>query len=143
MRIRFGSIVLLLALTACGANDKILQSGKQTPDPNATPRSAIDDDLTAMRNADFRFVFVLRRKDGGAIDAGDRAVIKANTAEANRRVASDNDRAFVIGTNNALPPEKLAALYERFAVEDHSPAPTTDANYNANSGANANANSSK
>ena len=143
MRIRFGSMVLLLALTACGANDKILQSGKQTPDANATPRSAIDDDLTAMRNADFRFVFVLRRKDGGAIDAGDRAVIKANTAEANRRVSSDNDRAFVIGTNNALPPEKLAALYERFTVEDHSPAPSIDANSNANSGANANANSSK
>ena len=143
MRIKFALLTFLLVLTACGANDKILQSGKETPNNNATPRSAIEDDLTAMRNADFRFVFVLRRKDGGTIDAEDRAVIKANTAEANRRVSSDNDKAFVIGTNNALPPEKLAALYQRFAVEDHSPAPTTDANNNANVGSSANANSGK
>ena len=143
MRIKFALLTFLLVLTACGANDKILQSGKQTPDTNATPRSAIDDDLTAMRNADFRFVFVLRRKDAGPIDAEDRAVIKANTAEANRRVSSDNDKAFVIGTNNALPAEKLAALYQRFAVEDHSPAPANDANSNANPTSNANANSGK
>ena len=143
MRIKFGFLVLLLVLAACGANDKILQSGKETPNANATPRSAIEDDLTAMRNADFRFVFVLRRKDGGPIDAEDRTVIKANTAEANRRVSSDNDRAFVIGTNNALPPEKLAALYQRFAVEDHSPAPLAGADLNANVPAASNANSNK
>ena len=123
MRSKFCFLIFIIALTACGANDKILQSGKETPNTNATPRAAIDDDLTAMRNADFRFVFVLRRKDGGAIDAEDRAVIKANTSEANRRVSSDNDKAFVIGTNTALPPEKLAALYQRFAVENHSPQP--------------------
>jgi hypothetical protein len=143
MRSEFCFLIFIIALTACGSNDKILQSGKSTPGNNSTARSAIEDDLTAMRNADFRFVFVLRRKDGAVMDAEDRSVIKANTAEANRRVSSDEDRAFVIGTNNALPPEKLAALYQRFAVENHSPEPPADANSNANAAANTNANSNK
>lgn len=144
MRMKFGLLILVTALTACGANDKILQSGKETPNANqAAPRSAIEDDLTAMRNADFRVVFVLRRKDGGPIDAEDRAVIKANTGDANRRVSSDNDKAFVIGTNTPIAPEKMAALSQRFAVEDHSPSPPPDASSNGNSSTNSNAAANK
>ena len=134
----------LLFLTACGANDKILRSGKETPSANAAvTRSALEDDLTSMRNADFRYVFVIRRKDGGPIDAEDRSVIKVNTMEANRRISSDSDRAFIIGTNNPLPPEKLSALYARFAIEDHSPPPEINANTNAIAAPNANGNTGK
>ena len=140
---RFGLLIFLLALTGCGANDKILQSGKQTPSATPAPRTAIEDDLLSMQTANFHWVFVLRRKDGGPIDAQDRSVIKVNTAEANRRVSSDSDKAFVIGTNTQIPPEKMSALAQRFAIEDHSPAFDPNANANANANVNANVNSGK
>jgi len=125
------------ALAACGANDSILKSGKETPSSNsATAVSEMDSDLAAVKNADFRWVYVLRRKDGGPIDAEDRGVIKVNTMEANRRVSTDNDKAFIIGTNNQISPEKMMALYQRFAIEDHSPPPDLNANSNTNAAAN-------
>ena len=123
-------------LAACGANDNILKSGKETPSTNTAAVSEIDSDLAAVKNADFRWIYVLRRKDGGVIDAEDKKVIKANTVEANRRVSSDGDKAFIIGTNTQIATEKLAALYEHFAVEDASPPPAPDANANANAAAN-------
>ncbi len=124
-------------LTACGANDSILKSGKDSPSTNSNAAvSEFDADLAAVKNADFRWVYVLRRKDGGVIDAEDKKVIKGNTAEANRRVSSDGDKAFIIGTNTQVPPEKLAALFQHFAVEDDSPPPPAEANTNANAAAN-------
>jgi hypothetical protein len=128
-------IVFTLLLTACGANDSILKSGKETPSTNTAAISEIESDLAAVKNADFRWIYVLRRKDGGVIDGEDKKVIKANTVEANRRVSSDADKAFIIGTNTQIPAEKLAALYQHFAVDDQSP-PPSDANTNANTAAN-------
>jgi hypothetical protein len=129
-------IVFALFITACGANDSILKSGKETPSSNSTTAvSEIDSDLAAVKNADFRWIYILRRKDGGVIDAEDKKVIKANTVEANRRVSTDGEKAFIIGTNTQIPADKLAALYQHFAVEDQSP-PPPDANTNANTNAN-------
>lgn len=137
----FGTLVLtfLLALTAaCGANDGILKSGKETPAPsNVQPtRSAFEEDLGSMRTADFSYVYVLRRKDGGKIDAEDRSVIKAQTADANRRMSSDDDRAFIIGSNNQIPPKNMFVLFDRFAVENYSPPPVANTNVNTNTNVN-------
>ena len=130
-------IVFALFVTACGADDRILKSGKETPSANSTTAvSEIDSDLAAVKNADFRWVYILRRKDGGVMDAEDKKVIKANTVEANRRVSSDGDKAFIIGTNTQIPTEKLAELFQHFAVEDHSPPPSPETNTNANAAAN-------
>ncbi|MBK7394080.1 MAG: hypothetical protein IPI64_12405 [Chloracidobacterium sp.] len=128
-------LTLLLALTAaCGANDGILKSGKETPgSSNAQPsKSVFEEDLGSMRTADFRFVYVLRRKDGGKIDAEDRSVIKAQTADANRRMSSDDDKAFIIGSNSQIPPKNMFVLFARFAVENYSPPSPTNTNANAN-----------
>ena len=129
-------IVFALLMTACGANDSILKSGKETPPANSAAVSELESDLAAVKNADFRWIYVLRRKDGGVIDADDKKVIKANTVEANRRVSSDGDKAFIIGTNTQIPTEKLTALFQYFAVEDHSPRPPPEANTNASVAAN-------
>ena len=129
------SILLLLALIAssCGPNEGILKSGKEMPPPaNVDSRTTFARELDAMQTADFRWVYVLRRKDGGKIDAEDRSVIKLQTTDANRRVAADDDKAFIIGSNVPVPPPNLAALYGRFAVEDHSPPPPPATNTNAN-----------
>ena len=132
---KLASLALLL-LTACGANDNVLKSGKETPQANAVAASAFEQDLSAVKNADFRWVYVLRRKDGGVIDAEDKSVIRLSTVGANRRVSADSDKAFIIGTNNQIPPEKMMALYQRFAIEDHSPPLDTNTNANANTNAN-------
>jgi hypothetical protein len=134
--IKLSAPLLALLLIACGANEGILKSGKETPSSNSQPsKTEFEQDLDAMRTADFKFVYVLRRKDGGPIDAEDRSSIKINTVDANRRVGSDDGKAFIIGTNTAIAPSNMLALYGRFAVEDRSPAPQPD-----NSNANANAN---
>jgi hypothetical protein len=132
--LRLFAVGAVFMLSACGANETILKSGKETPLPvsNATvARSTIESEIDALRTADFRFIWILRRKDGGVIDAADRAVIKANTVDMNRRVSADDGKAFLIGTN-ALPPKKnLDALYAHFAVEDLSPAPSANAQANS------------
>ena len=119
---------------ACGANEGVLKSGKDTPaSSNAeSSQTTFAKELEAMRTADFRFVYVLRRKDGGVIDAEDRSVIKMQTVDMNRRVSADNDKAFIIGSNAMLPPKNMIALLERFAVENYSPPPEANANANTN-----------
>lgn len=128
-------IIALCAIAlACGPNEGVLKSGREnSPQTNAAPRqTTFAKELDEFRTADFRYIFVLRRKDGGEIDAEDRSVIKLNTDGANRRVSADNGKAFIIGTNNAVPPEKIAAIYERLAVENYSPAPQTNTTANSN-----------
>jgi hypothetical protein len=118
-------ILLLFAIfaSACGPNEGILKSGK--PDPNlanATPTvSTVERDVADMRTADFVTIIVVRRRDGGTMDAADRGVIRDATAEANRRIGSEDDRAFVIGSNQPIALEKLRILTDRFAVENYSP----------------------
>ena len=86
-----------------------------------------------MQTAGFNFIYVLRRKDGGLIDAGDRGVIRLNTAETNRRVVGDEDRAVVIGSKFQLDAKNIKALYDHFAVGNYSQPPAAAANVNANS----------
>lgn len=117
----------------CGPNEGILKSGK--PDPNATPAvSSVERDVADMATADFTTVFVLRRKDGGKMDAADRSVIRNATDGANRRVGSDDEMAFIIGSNQPIAPEKMTMLGEHFAVQIiTSPPAATEANtVNAN-----------
>lgn len=112
-----------VAALSCGANESVLKSGK--PDPNsanvAAPGSSVERVLGDMRSAGFTTIFVLRRKDGGKMDVQDRAAIRVQTADANRRIGSDDEKAFIIGSNHPMKPEQMAALGERFAVEDLSP----------------------
>ena len=133
--LRFACSVFLFSslvfVAACGANESILRSGKDaSPQANAESKTTFARELEAMRTADFQFVYVLRRKDGGPIDAEDRVVIKLQTSTANRRVAADDDKAFIIGTNAPIPPLNMAALYARFAVENYLPPPPANADAN-------------
>jgi hypothetical protein len=120
-----------IIFTGCGPDERILRSGNSEPAASNIERRApkIADDIEAMRTADFEFIYVLRRKDGGVIDAEDRSVIRVNTSEANRRVSAEDGKAFLIGSNTKLTPKNMMALYERFAVENYSkPEPTEISN---------------
>jgi hypothetical protein len=111
-------------LVACGANDDILKSGKETPAAPAsnspTVGNPIKEDIDAMHTAGFAFIYVLRRKDGGVMESEDLMVIKRNTVGVNRRISSDEGKAFIIGSNPPIPPENLKAITDHFAVDDQS-----------------------
>ena len=124
-REKVGIFLLVLFITACGPNEQILKSGKESPTPVSveTPQSTVDAEISNMRTADFRFIWVIRRKDGGVIDAADKAIIRTNTVEMNRRVVTDDKKAVIIGSNAAPFKENFDALAQAFAVEDVSTEP--------------------
>jgi hypothetical protein len=115
--------IIAIMAAACGANEGILRSGK--PDTNAAnvapQRSSVDRVIADMQTAGFTTILVLRRKDGARMDAEDRSVIRAQTSDANRRIGSDDETAFIIGSNHPMTAEKMAVLNGRFAIEDRSP----------------------
>ena len=114
-----------LLLSACSSNQEILNSGKSsaTPSNAEAPRSTVDDEINNMRTADFRFVWVIRRRDGGVRDQNDKAILRANTVEMNRRVLADDDKAIIIGSNTAPFRENFEALTKAFVIQDVSPEP--------------------
>lgn len=119
------ALIALLA-AACGANEGIIKSGRSGANTANTVSqgSSIDRVIGDMQTAGFTTILVLRRKDGGKMDSDDRGVIRVQTSDANRRIGSDDETAFIIGSNQAMTPEKMAVLTTRFAVEDRSPQDT-------------------
>ena len=129
MRIIAVTIIAVL-IAACTPNQRIMQdSENRTVQPVATGTPApqlsdLDRDLKAMEDAQFMFVYILRRKDGAPFDADDRRyAASAIPPEMNRRVVSDQGRAIVIGSNFRMPPEAQEELSASFTFEDRSPAP--------------------
>ena len=128
------AFLLWSLVSACGPNEGVLRSGKSdAASTNSTPtRSTIETDIEDMRTADLTYVYVLRRKDGGDIDSEDRGMIKIQTDGVNRRVSSDNGKAFVLGSKSAISADKMRALYDRFAVENYSQPESLIVNGNVN-----------
>lgn len=133
MRSSAKNIVVFLSAAAaaavgCTPNQRIINSSNERPpEPSSVQRSAtseparIEDDIAAMKTADFNFIYVFRRKDGAELQPDDRTFMSANTPyEINRRKISDGGRALVIGSNFRLPPENFKAMKDRFAFEDFS-----------------------
>ena len=114
--------VTIVSAAACGANETILRSGKETPPPvNAVPSvTTLEKDIADMRTADFSIILVLRRRDRAVMDADDRSLIRQQTDQANRRVSSDGGKAVVVGSNFPILVEKYEALRDRFDIENFS-----------------------
>lgn len=149
------TIVIIAVVTSCTPNRRIIESAR-TPEPppvNSTRAvSGLEADLQAMRNADFTFILLFRRRDGAVMDAEDKAVINANTPpEVNRRTLSDHGKAVIIGSNFPFLPGSIETLTSRFVMEDHSKPDagpleedrTGNSNTNANKGRKANVNANK
>ncbi len=123
-KMRYAAILffLLAPAAACTPNKRIIESAR-TPEPmNIEPAvSSFEGDLQAMRNADFKFILVFRRKDNNVMDVDDKALVNANTPpDANRRKLSDGGKAIIIGTNFPFFPGSITRLTDRFVMEDHS-----------------------
>ena len=116
----------LLLFTGCGPNESILRSGANNDQPSPTPQASraaydtVDAEIENMRTADFNFILVLRRKDGGKMQADDKAFVRSNMSGANRRSLVDDEKAIVIGSNARIPQDLVTKLNDRFDVRDFS-----------------------
>ena len=122
-------IIAAFMVAACTPNQRIMQDAEnRTAQPVATGTPApqlsdLDRDLQAMQDAQFTFVYILRRLDGAQLTADDRRYAgQAIPPEMNRRVVSDQGRAIVIGSNFRMPPEAQKELSQSFTFEDRSAA---------------------
>lgn len=94
--------------------------------PAATPAGAGADDsaekLESVRQQDFQFVYVFRRRDGAPLETEDKKFLRANSPpETNQWIVTADGRAAIAGTNYQFPPASLETLKTRFAFEDNSP----------------------
>lgn len=127
MKLPMSSIFLLLvfATLACAPNQRIINSAaSETPAPvNIAPPAVggFDGDLQTMRNADFKFILVFRRKDGAVLNADDKTFANVNgPADVNRRRIADNGKAIIIGSNFPFLPGMMEKMAERFTIENYS-----------------------
>lgn len=141
MRIEVGIAVTALAavclLAACGPHPRFANVNSNSAETaNTRPqRSQTERDIESMRTADFEFVYIFRRKDGGVLDEADRRYLnEQKPPEINRVKLTDEGRAVIFGSNFQLPEPQMETLKERFAFEDLSrprPEPPPAANTNA------------
>jgi hypothetical protein len=120
--------VLLLAVTlvcSCSPNQRIAESNAQLTNAEAnrvaaTPgQRSLDQDIEAMRTADFIFIYVIKRKDGGPLDAEDRQFASSMIpGQMNRRTVSTDGKAIIVGSNFRMPEAERKLIEERFALED-------------------------
>ena len=141
--VTFILFVVVIGLTACGPNETILKSNSPTPTPitgaSSTPYSSndpVEKEVEAMRTANFNYIFVLRRKDGGMMDSDDKAFVRAATANFNRRTLSDDGKAVIVGSNPRVPDDLVQTIKTRFNVEDFSKPEAEIQNSNAPANAN-------
>jgi hypothetical protein len=114
-------------LAGCGPNESILRSNSNAATDQPVTNSgkgmtsdSAEAEVENMRTADFEFILVLRRKDGGVMQSDDKAVVRTTTPGSNRRSLVDGDKAIVIGSNARIPPEVFKKLTDHFAVQDFS-----------------------
>lgn len=114
---------------SCGPNQRILESSNENQtasepvgtNSNVAPAvSSFEQDLNAMRTADFKFILVFRRKDGQPLDAEDKKAVALEGAQANRRRLSDDGKAIIIGSNFPFVTGSFKSLAGRFTMENYS-----------------------
>ena len=134
---------IALVSFGCQPNNTILKDAPPPPTPMETvetKKNSFEKDLRDMETANFGYIFVFRRKDGGVFDKDDKKFLRQNTPpETNRFILSDEEKAFIAGSGFAFFPEQMTALRNRFAVEDYSKPEIKEA---ADKAANTNANKS-
>ena len=133
-------VLTALLICSCAPNQRIVESNGQwsnaeTNQAASTPvRSSLEKDIESMRTADFIFIYVIKRRDGAALDADDKKFAAAVIpGEMNRRTVADEGRAILIGSNFRMPDESRKLIVERFTFEDLSrDIPSANLNTSAN-----------
>ena len=113
------ALLFLIAVAAIACGNSSIGS-KNDANANATPEmTSLERDIKSLKTANLEYIFVIRRKDGGVFEKEDKSYLRENLpAETNRVVSSDEEKAFVAGSNFPFPEENLKILRERFELED-------------------------
>lgn len=111
---------------------------KTLADNNSAPD--FEQELQTMRNANFDFVYVFRRKDGNVFDSEDKKYLKANSpVTTNRFILTEENKAVIAGSSYKFETENMEKLQERFVIENFSKPTVEDSKpENQNSATNAN-----
>lgn len=122
---RFAASFLILAVSvfgfACGRITFSPENTNSTPVETTEKLSEIEREVRDMQTADFKFIYVIKRKDGGEFDKADRDFLRENrTPEINRFSATEDKKAFVVGSNYLFRPDHWQNLQKRFVIEDFS-----------------------
>lgn len=134
MKITLTSSIVLAGLvllgSSCTPNQRILESANENQASSSEPVdgntnsgpavSSFEQDLNAMRTADFKFIVVFRRKDGKPLDAADKELVSKAGSQANRRRLSDEGKAVIIGSNFPFTSGEFDGLKERFKMDNYS-----------------------
>jgi hypothetical protein len=120
-------VLSLAALVSfgCGANEGVMRSGRESPTPPAVVANVdpFEREMTEIKEAKFTWLYVVRRRDGGILNSEDKAFVRQNTADANRRVMADGGKAVSIGSNYSITADGAQILKQRFEVTDLSTPP--------------------
>lgn len=109
---------LVLTGSACVVSPSLTKQPPPTPPENKM--TDLERDILSMETADFEYIFIFRRKDGGKFDSDDKKYLKENSPpETNRFVISDDDKAVIAGSSFPFEPKTLEILGERFNIETH------------------------
>lgn len=121
---KFRSIVCVIAVTPClvfALACKPPEAVNNAATPAEREMTEFEREIRSLKTADFDYIFVFRRKDGGVMTAEDKRFIKDKAHFAtNRFTLSKDEKAVFAGSNFAFEEEDLNALKERFAFEDFS-----------------------
>lgn len=116
--------ILLLGCAVFSAACGYVSFSPENTNSTVEPKEKLTDlqlEIKAMETADFEYIFVFKRKDGGAFDKEDRDYLRANRPpDVNRWIATDDKTAYIAGSNFVFAPENLEILRRRFVVEDYS-----------------------
>lgn len=112
---------LLVLTLSCGAIENEAVNQDSTDAGKNKPANEFETELNAYKTADFTYVYVFRRKDGKPMDAEDKRFVKENShLNTNRFTLNQDETVIFAGSNFKFEENGLAALMERFKVEDYS-----------------------
>lgn len=118
--------ILALLSLGCGPNEGVLRSGKETPasTPAETTVEPFERELADVKEANLPYLYIVRRRDGGILTSEDKAFVRKQTVEADRRVLADGDRAVIISSKYTVIVQGVEKLKTRFEVTDLSQPPS-------------------
>lgn len=132
----FAFLLFILILPNWACENQSLKANLAKPQTNAAQNEVpiLERDLQTMRDADFDFVYLFRRKDGAALDGEDKKYLKANSpVSTNRFILTDENKAVIAGSSYKFEPENIENLQKRFAIENFSKPESQQSDANQNS----------
>jgi hypothetical protein len=121
MRLKNFVRAILLATFALGLVFNAGCDPRGAKTANASPpKSDFERSLDTVRRGQYVKIYVIRRKDGEALQPDDKAYLRASTPmETGMWIVTEDNRTAIAGAGFEFEPKHLDALSKRFTVEDY------------------------